>query len=106
MPVLKRRDPPVDPYRAALMAFLLSEDAGRLKRSALFCSLCSTKSFYQNTFCVTWVSHDDSWTLQCGAGLVVTESSDITTEVQINMLYVLHWQMREELFSPPSFQST
>lgn len=50
MAVIKWKDLPVEPYRAALMAFLLSEDAGRLKRSALFCSLCSTKSFYQNTF--------------------------------------------------------
>lgn len=31
------------PYLAARMAFLLSADAGKLKRSALFCSLCSTK---------------------------------------------------------------
>lgn len=30
-------------YLAALRAFLLSADAGRLKRSALFCNLCSEK---------------------------------------------------------------
>lgn len=34
---------PVKPHLAARMAFLLSEDAGMLKRSALFCSLWFTK---------------------------------------------------------------